>query len=495
MIGRWQLGDLLGSGGFSKVFAAEHADTGAKAALKIMTRAALGQAAEKQLSRELEAMRTINSPHVVKMFEADPDAAYPHRSGRAVPVLLVALELCSGGELFDFLSYTGLFEESVARSYFHQLIAGLKACHDQHIAHRDLKPDNLLLSSDFVLKIADFGLSTTVVDGQVLRTQCGTLSYLAPEVLARGGYDGFMSDIWAAGVILFIMLAGFPPFVQPHPTDWYFKQLAVGQHARFWEAHLRVAFFSHAAKDLINKLLCTDPLKRITLGGVLEHPWFNGPVLPAAQLSAEMARRKAEIDVRKAQVEAERRAAGHQAAASMQDEIDRTFRTVRASDDASAAETAPDASHAVPCYTQFTIGLAPARARESVLQALLRYQLQHHTGTDDLELADDDGAGERPLSLSVELLVPSELGGGILQLAVLVYSAEDGRASLVQFRRLSGSAFAFRSVYEDAAQEVSGVEALHPIKRPDYAYCGHPGEEFVEAGAVDGEVPMRGSLY
>ncbi len=148
--------------------------------------------------------------------------------------------------MFEFLAFTGCFEEAIARTYFHQLINGLAYCHSQGVAHRDLKPENLLMDGQFQLKLADFGLSNVFAVGtgavpvdaaaasvgaspsagsiapvtgaaaaaaRLMYTECGTPGYMAPEVMGKKGYDPVGTDIWACGVILFIMLAGCKCFV------------------------------------------------------------------------------------------------------------------------------------------------------------------------------------------------------------------------------------------------------------------------------------------
>jgi len=127
----------------------------------------------------------------------------------------------------------------------------MRHTHEKGICHRDLKPENLLLSGDFQLKIADFGLSSLGEneDGTplLLRTECGTRGYMAPEVLSGKPYDGKKADVWSAGVILFITLAGFPPFQMAANSDWWFQRIRHKQYSLFWEAHLRSATFSPQA--------------------------------------------------------------------------------------------------------------------------------------------------------------------------------------------------------------------------------------------------------
>jgi len=132
----------------------------------------------------------------------------------------------------------------------------------------------------------------------VMRTECGTRGYMAPEILEGQPY-GYESDIFAAGVILFIMLAGFPPFQYATAQDWWFQKLQTGRHSLFWKAHTRQAFFSEDAKDFINKILEPNPAERITLSQILEHPWFTASVLSDSELRDELSNRKRTVSAQK----------------------------------------------------------------------------------------------------------------------------------------------------------------------------------------------------
>ena len=136
----------------------------------------------------------------------------------------------SGGELFDKIVQEQRFTEEQARFYFRQLCEGVKYCHDQGICHRDLKPENLLVDDHGNLKISDFGLSAMYTGGtdaggraELLHTTCGTPNYVAPEVLNDKGYDGFAADMWSMGVILYVLLAGYLPFDEPHMSALFRK--------------------------------------------------------------------------------------------------------------------------------------------------------------------------------------------------------------------------------------------------------------------------------
>jgi len=133
-------------------------------------------------------------------------------------VMYLALELCEKGELFDILFSTGQFEEKIARAFFHQALEGLEAIHSAGMSHRDMKPENMLFDANFNVKIADFGFAIVLSgrDGTgMLHTYLGTENYMAPEIHARKAYNGISVDLFALGIILFIMLSKNPPFARP----------------------------------------------------------------------------------------------------------------------------------------------------------------------------------------------------------------------------------------------------------------------------------------
>jgi len=297
-LGPYIVKETLGEGGFSKVKLGIHEKTGEKVALKLLkNKSKLTKQARNQVEREVQSMTKIEHPNVLRMKEIDWECTWTKKNGKKQNVILIVLELATGGELFEFLSYTGFFEESIARTYFQQLMAGVDFCHSKGVAHRDLKPENLLLDDQFTLKLADFGFSNVVcVTHNLMFTECGTPGYMAPEVAKGKGYDGAKADIWACGVILFIMLAGFPPFQKPSNSDWWFNKLSNNKHALFWQAHSRSAYFSDQTKDFINKILNPDPEKRITIADMKKHPWWKGATITHTSLQAELNRRKATVD-------------------------------------------------------------------------------------------------------------------------------------------------------------------------------------------------------
>lgn len=178
-------------------------------------------------------------------------------------VSFIVLELALGGELFDFVANSGRFEEPLARYYFKQFMEGLDYCHQRGLAHRDLKPENVLLDNQFTLKIADFGFAAPIEgkDGSGnLMTKLGTLNYMAPEIHLKQPYQGKSVDLFAAAIILFIMVAQHPPFTTAQPQDPFYRCIAASRADVFWKTHCKSkqggeSFFSEEFKDIVQAML------------------------------------------------------------------------------------------------------------------------------------------------------------------------------------------------------------------------------------------------
>lgn len=187
---------------------------------------------------------------------------------------------CSGGELFEKIQELKNFSEKMAAECLRQILGAINYCHEQGIVHRDLKPENLLYDSKLPnaqLKVVDFGVSAKYKKGQVLKDKFGTPYYIAPEVLSRK-YDE-KCDIWSCGVILYILLCGYPPFNASTDVE-IMNVVKKGQYA-FDDAEWRN--ISKDAKLLINKMLTYDPKKRISAAEALKDPWIvsnshNNPI-------------------------------------------------------------------------------------------------------------------------------------------------------------------------------------------------------------------------
>ena len=237
----------------------------------------------RKIENEIEILRKIKHKHIEYLLAYNLNAKYPQKDNTVIRTAMLVFEYMPGGDLFDILYYTHALKENIARTYFHQLIDGLEACHNAGICHRDIKPQNLLLDSHFALKITNFGcgklFDTSNTSGKkIMRTfSVGTKRYQAPEILNQEPYS-FECDIFSCGVVLFILLAGYPPFDAATSKDRLYAPLAVGNARKFWKQHSRCRIPS-AAKDLITRMLWDDKSKRITIKGIKKHKWYDGETL------------------------------------------------------------------------------------------------------------------------------------------------------------------------------------------------------------------------
>mmetsp|Transcript_20702 Transcript_20702/g.42083 ORF Transcript_20702/g.42083 Transcript_20702/m.42083 type:complete len:326 (-) Transcript_20702:532-1509(-) len=259
----WVLGKELGSGHFAKVKKVTRKSDGLEAACKIIKKPR-DLKKRKMVEVEERILQSVDHPHVVKCY-----ACYETDER-----MYLFLELMEGGELFDRIVDQGHYSEEEAAQTTYKLLSALKHMHDKGIAHRDLKPENMLMSSkkpDADVKITDFGLSK-FFDEQttVMKTPCGTPGYIAPEVLHMKGYDK-QCDVWSLGVIIYILLCGFPPFYADNDAQ-LFERIKKGQYEflrPYWDP------VSDAAKDFIRMMLVVDPKKRKTVDELLAESWLS----------------------------------------------------------------------------------------------------------------------------------------------------------------------------------------------------------------------------
>lgn len=298
---RFNVNSLLGKGGFSIVMKAKDEQTDKKVALKIMFMDKFSTEREKkvnveQVHKEIKAMRQLSHPNIIRLYGYDLNSEYCHE-GKNRPCIVLVQEMASHGELFEYLMHTGKFEEPLARYCFQKLMAGLGACHSLGLAHRDLKPENVLLSKDFTLKLADFGFAypfRKAEEVRQMRTELGTRGYMAPEI-GQGNYSEKV-DFFSSGVILFIILSGFPPFRQTNGDDWWFEKIMSGRWHLFWQAHERKAQFSDSAKALIEGMLAAESDDRFDLDQINNSAWVtHEDQLTKAQFRDAMKVRKEEI--------------------------------------------------------------------------------------------------------------------------------------------------------------------------------------------------------
>ena len=306
----------LGSGASCKVKLGVDTESGRKVAIKVMHQN-MSEQDKKLVMTEVEALQGLKHQNIIQQIETGT-AEYKKTSGKTRTVSYIVLELALGGELFDFVAISGRFEETIARYYFKQFLDGLDHCHQHGFAHRDLKPENLLLDKDYVLKIADFGFAAPVEGrdgGGYLNSKLGTLNYMAPEIHLKQPYKGKSVDLFAAAIILFIMVAQHPPFTTAQPNDPFYRCLAANRADIFWRTHCKnkpgkEAYFTEEFKDLIQSMLQLESSHRPSIAEILAHPWMQGAVPTAQEVNAEFSKRyqavKSSMEADKQQKEADK---------------------------------------------------------------------------------------------------------------------------------------------------------------------------------------------
>jgi len=280
----YTLGETLGEGAFSVVRAATEKETGNTFAVKQITKSHLSAEDRAALRDEITILKLMDQPHIIRLYGVFDDANYYY----------LATERMNGGELFDRIVSKTFYNEKEARDLCKTLFEVVDYLQRHRIAHRDLKPENLLLinrTDDSSIKLADFGFAKKCPDEYSLRTQCGTPGYVAPEVLEGIPY-GCQSDMWSIGVISYILLGGYPPFLEVKENQReLFRKIRKGQykfHEEYWGE------VSKEAKDLIASLLITDPKKRLKPSDALQHPWikFDDSYLEGKDLGVNLAELK-----------------------------------------------------------------------------------------------------------------------------------------------------------------------------------------------------------
>ncbi|KAG6535402.1 CBL-interacting protein kinase 19-like [Zingiber officinale] len=261
LLGRFEVGKLLGAGTFAKVYVARNVRTDELVAIKALDKEKIVKwGLVSQIKREIAILRRVRHPYIVQLFEVMATKTK----------IYFVMEYVRGGELFSRVS-KGRLREDAARRYFQQLVSAVAFCHARGVFHRDLKPENLLVDENGDLKVSDFGLSAVAEQSRggdgLLHTFCGTPAYVAPEVLSRRGYDGAKVDIWSCGVILFVLTAGCLPFRDCNIVSMYRKIYKGDFRCPRW--------FSADLKRLLHRLLDTNPRTRITIPEIMEDNWFK----------------------------------------------------------------------------------------------------------------------------------------------------------------------------------------------------------------------------
>ncbi|XP_054709772.1 LOW QUALITY PROTEIN: serine/threonine-protein kinase DCLK1-like [Uloborus diversus] len=265
---KYDIGKIIGDGNFAVVHECTNKLSGTEYALKVIDKNKC-KGKEHMIASEVAILRRVKHVNIVQLveeFDFEND-------------LYLVMELVKGGDLFDAIASATKYTEKDASLMVHNLGSALFYLHSLNIVHRDIKPENLLVveheNGTRSIKLGDFGLAVEAT--KLLYTVCGTPTYVAPEILAETGY-GLKVDVWAAGVITYILLCGFPPFVsQTNDQVELFDQILAGEYEftkPFWDD------VSDSAKELITMMLQVDPQDRYSAADILEHPWVRADIAP-----------------------------------------------------------------------------------------------------------------------------------------------------------------------------------------------------------------------
>lgn len=258
VIKSYEIGDELGHGAFSHVCKAHNRANNTDYAIKIFPKANLADEGDtERFQREINTMAFLRHDNLVALYDFFWDDAN----------FYLVIDLCPGGELFDYIVDHDKLDEPTAAVIFEQILSAIAYCHSFGVAHRDLKPENVLISNFPQVKVADFGLCGFISDQKMMKTFCGSPCYCSPECLCRIQYDGRKSDIWSLGVILYAMVTGEHPWNISN-TSIMLRQILKG-------AYTVPSFVSAQCKDLICSMMKVNPQDRITIEKLAKHPWLK----------------------------------------------------------------------------------------------------------------------------------------------------------------------------------------------------------------------------
>jgi calcium/calmodulin-dependent protein kinase I len=252
--------DELGKGASGQVYMGMRTADKTPCAVKVMFKKNMTPSSVRSVASEIRTLKNLNHENIVKLYDMYEDRIS----------FYLCMELVCGGELFERLEQKTSYEELEARGVCKQILAAVKHCHDHHIVHRDLKPENFMMVSrndDAAIKLVDFGFAEEARDNN-LAGKLGTPMYMAPELWLEQPH-GKPVDMWSVGVIIYIILCGYPPF-NDERRDRLVKRIVKGVYAYHDEYWTNI---STEAKGLITKLLNVDPVLRLSIDDAIVDPW------------------------------------------------------------------------------------------------------------------------------------------------------------------------------------------------------------------------------
>ncbi|TYI55064.1 hypothetical protein E1A91_D11G115000v1 [Gossypium mustelinum] len=263
LVGDYILGPRIGSGSFAVVWRSRHRQHGLEVAVKEIDKKLLSSKVSESLLKEISILSTINHPNIIQLFEAI----------ETEDRIFLVLEYCDGGDLAAYIQRYGKVSEEVARHLMRQLAAGLQVLQEKHLIHRDLKPQNLLLTKGSTpqLKIGDFGFARSLTPENLADTLCGSPLYMAPEIIQNKKYDA-KADLWSVGAILFQLVTGKPPFDGNNQLQ-LFQNILRSTELQFPEGALEK--LHPDCVNLCRSLLRHDPVERLTFREFFDHKFLG----------------------------------------------------------------------------------------------------------------------------------------------------------------------------------------------------------------------------
>lgn len=293
-VDRWTILKSLGSGSSSKVYLGYDNSTDSYAALKVHVNPTRKMI--EFLRREAITHSNLYHDHILGIHGFQECTNLMTSNGTALKVSVLTIEYAGGGSMLLLVQKLNYLPEIITRTYFRQLLSAIEYIHRKGWIHRDIKPENLMLDGNYSLKLADFGCMMKNTSGEKIIEIFGTSNYFAPEIHHKEKYYGAQADLFAAAMVLFIMVVGHNPFLKATEKDQHYRMIMYKDFRRFWKTHEKLAMkrdknhhfkkISNELKELIQTMLAYNPMERPSISEIKKTDWYNGPVLNEAQLTA-----------------------------------------------------------------------------------------------------------------------------------------------------------------------------------------------------------------
>ena len=290
---KYKLLSKLGSGATSEVYLGENLETKEKIAIKIL------KLDTKPFEQETETLSLLHHKNILNLISKG-EGAIEKEQNKSPNYKYIILEYAEKGELFNYVYFPQSgFGEKIGKYIFKEILTGLNHCHENNIAHRDLKMENIILDKDFTIKLADFGYATSLKgkngDGK-LTTPLGTRAYASPEIFLKKPYNGISSDIFSLGVVLFTLVTCKMPFGQAVRSDKYYRFIIVNQYDKYWErlkaAGNEVDSLSNEFKKLFISMIKFNPNERPSINDILNCDWMKGDCANNLEVLSDFAARE-----------------------------------------------------------------------------------------------------------------------------------------------------------------------------------------------------------